>query len=106
MTFEATALPTLDVYGPHTIIHDGCSRFQHSALRELVERNGISTHLTLPSTIGPQPLSSVWSLGHEHLQRVQPATVEAMQEELTVFVDNFVSWIVDYCCTCMHVVDY
>ena len=105
--FEATVLPFLDVNGAHTIIHDGCSRFQHSALRELVERNGI-TRLTVSSTIGPQPLSSVWRLAREHLYRVQPATVEVMRDELTafwaelpqysidVYIDNFVTSIVDY----------
>ena len=52
-----------------------------------MERNEI-TRFTLPSTIGPQPMAAIWGLANERLQRLQPKTIEAMREKLTVFGQN------------------
>ena len=55
--FEGIVVPFMDVYGRHSIVHDGCPRFRHYRIRELVERNGISQY-SLPSTTRPpQPVA-------------------------------------------------
>ena len=83
--FEGIVVPFMYVYGRHSIVHDGCPRFRHYRIRELVERNGISQY-SLPSTTGPpQPRVQVWPMAKEHLRRTQPSTQEEAREELATF---------------------